>query len=123
MSPIARRLGAWVAVVAFTLGSFALPIANSSHPIWDDDAACGGADYVGPARPHLQFEAVHPLTPAGHCALCHWLRAVGSAAPGSKSVAAVGLDAVDIGLWRLASRHGRLVIVRGASRAPPATAV
>jgi len=120
MSPLIRRLGAWIAVTAFALG-FALPLANSSHPIWDDDA-CAAADVVGPTHPHQQFEGVHQPTPAGHCALCHWLRAVSSAAPGTTAVNAAGLEPADAGRGRLAPWHGRLVVVEGASRAPPAIA-
>jgi hypothetical protein len=119
MSPLFRRVGAWVAILTFTL-SFGLPLANRSHPIWDDDAACGEADLVGPPRPHLQFEVIQPSDPAGHCALCHWLRAVGHAAPGSRSVASADLDPVGPGLGAPAAGHGRLVDVDRPSRAPPA---
>jgi hypothetical protein len=73
------RVRAWVALGAFA-GSLVLPAAAARHEAIDlDDPACGPVAAAGHASE--QVEPVWPPISGDHCAVCHWLRAMGSAQP------------------------------------------
>jgi len=85
MSLPGRRIRAWVTLAAF-LGTLAIPVATLGHFTPDDDAACGPV--IGaPGHASTQVEVPRPAPVPQHCALCHWLRAVGGAAPSVPRVA------------------------------------
>jgi hypothetical protein len=67
--------------LAVFLAGLGLPLVSTSHLRWDDDVDCGS----GVLAPHQAVRRVSgeaaPAPAAQHCALCHWLRAVASAAP------------------------------------------
>ena len=77
MASLFRRFSAGVALIAFLAG-LGLGTLTPGHFGADDDAACGQVA-VAAAHPSIQFEAVRPGPPAGHCAFCHWQRVVGVA--------------------------------------------
>lgn len=74
---VSLRLRALAALATF-VGSLSLPLVSFSHLLQDDDRACGSV-LLALGHPWAQLEAPHPSLPADHCALCHWLRAVGGA--------------------------------------------
>jgi hypothetical protein len=69
------RLRALLALAVFSI-SLSLPLLSFGHFTLDDDTACGSVK-LSAAHPGSQFELVRPPLPPSHCALCHWLRAVG----------------------------------------------
>lgn len=74
---VARRLGAWIALVAFS-ASFGIGWSASSHHEADNDADCGQVQLAS-SHPRVQFEAAKDPVQATHCAFCHWQRAVSGA--------------------------------------------
>jgi hypothetical protein len=107
----------WIALATFA-ASLTLPFLAARHLTFDDDSACGIENIVlGHAR--TQFEAPQPGSAVGHCALCHWLRAVSGARPGPAVLVTARLDVI---LYRLAlvrQGHGSAAPTDRASRAPP----
>lgn len=76
-----RRSTAFVALIAFA-ASFGLPFAAPTHA-WIDDPDSGwrGIPVIGTPA---QVEA--PTSSRDeHCAICHWMRALGSSVVGVKS--------------------------------------
>jgi hypothetical protein len=117
MTSLARRVGAYVALIAFA-AVFVIPFTGGSHPLIGDDAACGGEELVA-RLPGTQFEPVLPSAVPEHCALCHWLRtfsgaqvAVAIAAPIEANLQPAVLAP---GRWLVRSRTAS----NRASRAPP----
>jgi hypothetical protein len=111
---------AWVALGAF-VASFALPFLAARHFTFDDDAACG-VETLSTGHANTQFEAPQPAVPLGHCALCHWLRAVSGARPGPEVHVTARLDAVTTRIAPVLQGHGACVQTARASRAPPSLA-
>jgi hypothetical protein len=118
MRSLTVRVRAWVALGAF-VASLALPFLAARHLTFDDDAACG-ADTLSTGHARTQFEAPQPATPLGHCALCHWLRAVSGARPGPEVHVNAHLDAVTARIAPVLQGHSACVQIARASRAPPA---
>lgn len=115
---VALRVRAWIALATFA-ASLALPFLAARHLTFDDDAACGIETLaVGHAR--AQFEAPQAAPQVGHCALCHWLRAVSGAKPGPAVLVTARLDVVPSRLALVHQSHGSAVPSDRASRAPPA---
>ena len=77
MACFVRRLCGCAVLVAFT-STLGLGLGAADHLGPADDADCApvalSADHAT-----TQFEAVKPSAPAGHCAFCHFQRAVGGA--------------------------------------------
>jgi len=121
MRSLALRVRAWVALGAF-VASLALPFLAARHLTFDDDAACG-VDTLSTGHARTQFEAPQPAAPLGHCALCHWLRAVSGARPGPEVHVNARLDAVTARIPPVRQGHGTCVQIARASRAPPAPLV
>lgn len=121
MRSLALRLRAWVALSAF-VASLALPFLAAEHFTFDDDAACG-VDTLSTGHAKTQFEVPQPAPPLGHCALCHWLRAVSGARPGHEVHVNARLDAVSTRIAPVLQGHGTCVQTARASRAPPAPLV
>ena len=116
MAKLTLRLRAWIALSAF-LATFALPVAGAGHLSLDADAACE-PETAGHSQ--SQFEIVHPPAAGTHCAICHWLRAVGGARTDIRVVAAawlepVGLEPALTPFWR-----GAPTVSERPARAPPA---
>lgn len=98
--------------------SLALPFGAARHLTFDDDAACGFETLaVGHSR--TQFETPQPSPQVGHCALCHWLRAVAGARPGPAVLIDARLDVVPYRLAIVRQGHGSAVTTDRSSRAPP----
>ncbi len=118
MRSLALRLRAWVALCSF-VGGLTLPFVADRSLTFADDAACGlEVLAVGPAGAH--FEAPATPAPSGHCALCHWLRAVSGARPGPAILVSAHLDVVPFRVALIRHGHGAVVSTDRASRAPPA---
>ena len=112
-----RRASAWVVLAAF-VSSLAVPVLGTGHAQLEDDASCD--PYVlGGGHPTEQFEVVLPPLADDHCAICHWLRAVGGAAPRAASGPHARFDAATPGSLRPVLAGGRAVISEQPSRAPP----
>jgi hypothetical protein len=74
-----RHFWALVALAAF-VASFALPFAAPRHA-WIVDPDAGWAVPVLAGTPEF---ATRADTPEGeHCAICHWMRALGNSLPGA----------------------------------------
>jgi len=113
----ARRLRVWITLAAF-LGTFAVPVATLGHFTADDDAACG---QISPVAGHLttQFESPQAAPPLEHCALCHWLRAVGGASPSVPRVVAVVATLNRVAPPAAERAAESPVVSQRSSRAPP----
>src|ERR1041384_2221451 len=72
------RIRAFAALVAF-VGSLALPLLSFGHLTFDDDRACDSLELRADQNPRTAVGETRPALPPEHCALCHWLRAVGNA--------------------------------------------
>ena len=80
---VRRQLTAWIALAAFAAGLL-LPISFARHS-WTDDPDLGwGEPQLVNRHPVTQIEAVRPAAAAEHCAICHWLRALGSSVTSAK---------------------------------------
>jgi hypothetical protein len=80
-----RRQLAKLVLVTF-VAALALPLVSRDHLQDSDDADCGwGSLVVRDRTPHVTV----PVAPTdtGHCAICHWLQSIRSAA--ASKVAAV----------------------------------
>jgi hypothetical protein len=116
---LSLRLRALLALSTF-VGSLSLPLVSFGHLTLDDDRACGSV-VLDAGQPWAQFEPIRPSLPADHCALCHWLRAVGGSRTSNVVTAHTGLEptaAVPVLalVWRPA-----LLVTERPSRAPPQT--
>ncbi|HKV98381.1 MAG TPA: hypothetical protein VJN96_01090 [Vicinamibacterales bacterium] len=114
---VALRVRAWIALATFA-ASLTLPFLAARHLTFDDDAACGIETLVL-AHPRVQFEAPQPGPQVGHCALCHWVRAVSGARPGPEVHVNARLDALITRIAPVLQGHGASVQTARASRAPP----
>jgi hypothetical protein len=118
MTPVGHRLRAWTALVAF-LGGLGLPFLNARHFGADDDTACGQVSIFN-GHTQQQVDAAPAPVPRDHCALCHWQRAVGGAAP-SAPVASCSTPESNRLLPAPATRGvGSAAVQERPSRAPPA---
>jgi hypothetical protein len=90
MRQLARRLIGHFVIAAVLIG-FVLPLLAPAHSIWETDRDCGP---VLTSQDHqtTHFESVVPPVTEEHCALCHWLRSIGGAAPRSTMVAVPGFE-------------------------------
>jgi hypothetical protein len=79
---VPRQLTAWIALAAFA-ASLLLPVSFVPHT-WSDDADFGWNEprLVIP-HPVTQIEGVRPATTGEHCAICHWLSALGTSVAGA----------------------------------------
>ena len=117
MAKLTLRLRAWIALGAF-LATFALPVAGSGHLSLAADAACDPGETAGHAQ--SQFEIVHPTAAGTHCAVCHWLRAVGGARTNIRVIAAAWLEPAGLEPALTPSWRGALTVFERPARAPPA---
>ncbi|HUL74484.1 MAG TPA: hypothetical protein VLT86_15355 [Vicinamibacterales bacterium] len=107
----------WVALTAF-VGSLALPFLAARHLTFDDDAACG-VDELTIFHSRTQIETAQAAPVPGHCALCHWLRAVGGAQPGNSGLVATWLEPVAFRPVPVRQGHDVVAVADRPSRAPP----
>jgi hypothetical protein len=76
MAPsVGLRLRALATLVVF-VASLGLPMVSFGHYGLEDDLACGSVSLTE-AHPGVQLDQARPKLPPNHCAVCHWLRAVG----------------------------------------------
>ena len=112
-----RRITATLVLATF-VATLVLPSLVVSHAWADPDL--GGAEGLFAGHPVTQFEGVRAAVLPEHCALCHWLRSLGSSAnelptalPVPALAAGPGAFGVDAA-WVTAT-------TRGPARAPPAS--
>jgi hypothetical protein len=75
MKSVALRVRAFVALGAFA-GTLLVPLVSARHLFQIDDPACARIDW-STGSPAGTIDEAGPASPADHCALCHWMRAVG----------------------------------------------
>ena len=115
--PIGQRVRGWIALGAFA-ASLALPLQSLRHATFDDDAACGSVGLASsPAQ--QQLGPVRPAVPAGHCAICHWLRAVGGAKTELAVTTAAWLEPTESRPTPTVVWLGSATPIERPSRAPP----
>jgi hypothetical protein len=112
------RIRALVTLVAF-VASLGLPVFSLSHYALDDDTACGSIQLT-PTQSSVQLDQKRPSLPLQHCAICHWLRAVGGSQTTDVTVVQAWLEPapaapVAAEAWRPATTD-----TARPSRAPPA---
>ena len=118
MSARLRRLIGRFALVTF-MGTLAMPMLALVHISWNDDPTCE-SDELGPRHAAAQVEAPQAPTAAGHCAVCHWMRAITGAAPTvSVSVHSV-LTPYELRVATPNAWSGQASLFERPSRAPPA---
>ncbi|HYN08335.1 MAG TPA: hypothetical protein VES67_13205 [Vicinamibacterales bacterium] len=78
VGPPLVALRAWFVLVVFA-ASLALPYLTPRHASLSDDAAC--TTTVLPGDAEQRIEGDRPARSDGHCAVCHWLRAVAGVRP------------------------------------------
>ena len=111
------RLRALLALSAF-VGSLSLPVVGFGHLTLDDDRACGSV-VMALSHPGVQVDAPRPSLPLDHCALCHWLRAVGGSRTATVVTTLTWLEpSAPAPVPALAKRPSILATER-PSRAPP----
>ena len=111
------RLRSWIALVAF-VGALGLPLVTASHLAPDDDAACGLVVLV-PGSTTAEVGEAQDTLPPGHCALCHWLRAVGGAQPAVAKTVVAWLEPVGSEAPLVAPDPHFDAVADSPSRAPP----
>ena len=112
-----RRALAWI-VVAVLVAAQGLPALSSRHLFADADAECGPVLAIGHTA--AQFEAVRTPLADEHCAICHWMRAVNGAAPGSPLAALVATDLQAVVTVGRPTGYALDLAADTPSRAPPA---
>jgi hypothetical protein len=117
LRPLGLRLRALLALAAF-VGTFSLPLISVGHLAFDDDRACGSIELAGYGA-DARFAPAQAPIPQNHCALCHWLRAVGGASTSDVSVTRVWLERGDIAAPVVLTQPVRPALTHGPSRAPP----
>jgi len=115
-----RGCAAWVATCVL-VASLALPVSASWHLMPDDDAACVPSGV--PGHPVAQLEVVRTGPAAEHCALCHWMRALGGAALGHHTATAAWLSPGEISLAISPAPTPQQILSLRPSRAPPASSL
>ena len=115
-----RRLFGFLTLAVF-LGSLGLPLLPATHFDWNDDTACGATGFAA-GRKDAFSAAKTPPVPQ-HCAICHWLRAMGAAAPGHVVATGPAIAQPRI-LSASAINAPDLLLVRHCpSRGPPASSL
>ncbi len=119
MARFSRRLVALVAFVAFAT-SLALPLVSSRHALADDpDVGWGGRPLVS-AHAVARFDAVLPSDASGHCAICHWMRTLGSSITSARFARPILTRAL-AGRIELAAPVTVSPAESGPARAPPSS--
>ena|SRR6186997_2713969 len=116
-----RRLYGLITLTVF-LGSLALPLLPATHFDWNDDTACGAVGLAGSRGDRLSTAASASTTPR-HCELCHWLRAMGSAAPSDMVAAGVPVEAGRFRPVSVTNAPDLLLSGSRQSRGPPAVSL
>jgi hypothetical protein len=110
---------ALVALAAF-VGTLGLPLIASRHAFGDDADLGWGEQQLGPRHPVTQLERTHPAPPDDHCAICHWVRALGSSVTGieARHVPPATTGAV---VRSHACSDSTVALVAGSPRGPPSS--
>lgn len=114
---LSLRLRALLALTAF-VGSLSLPLVNFGHLTLDDDRACGSI-VLALGHPWAQLESPAQSLPADHCALCHWLRAVGGSRTSTVVTTLTWLEPGEPAPVPELARRPALLVIERPSRAPP----
>jgi hypothetical protein len=121
MAPsLGLRLRALLALSVFSI-SLSLPLLSFGHFTFDDDRACESISLVSPvSKPGVQIEPLRQSLPPDHCALCHWLRAVGGSRTTAVTTIEAWLEPSPTVLVSSPTWHSVSVVPHVPSRAPPA---
>jgi hypothetical protein len=112
-----RQLTALLALFAF-VASFGLPFLAPRHA-WIDDPDSGWTVVVPALAHHApQVATATPTREAGHCAICHWMRALGNSMVGA-SAGRSALDAIRPRLIEVRTVVVSAPAPAGPARAPP----
>jgi hypothetical protein len=115
-----RRLFGLLTLAAF-LGSLALPLLPATHFDWNDDTACGAVGLAGSRGDRVS--TIPASSAPRHCELCHWLRAMGSAAPSDMAATGVPVEADRLRPITAADAPDLLLSGSRQSRGPPAVSL
>jgi hypothetical protein len=107
---------AWLVLVSFA-ASLVLPYVAPGHASLNDDPRCTLVSFDGSST--LLIGDPPPGKADGHCAVCHWLRAIAGAQPVSAGMCAQMPEQVAAAAGPLASRLPSNVSGQPLSRAPP----
>jgi hypothetical protein len=102
-----------------SLATHAFALMASGHFERDDDAACGQSP-LATGHSTLQFATAKASSPAAHCPLCHWQRAVGGASVAPMTSAVAALHALDLLIVPPTVAGRSTAVDERSSRAPPA---
>jgi hypothetical protein len=113
------RLRALLALFVFST-SLSLPLVSFGHFTLDDDRACEAVSLTAPVPvPGVHFGPLRQTLPPDHCALCHWLRAVGGSRTTAVTTIHAWLEPSPPAVIALPTRRSVPVVVHLPSRAPP----
>lgn len=120
MTATLRRWFGHVTLLAFISGLL-VPLFMATHARWDDDLACGSETFVAGHKTAVSKAASAPTRPE-HCAVCHWLRAMGSASAVAAVVALPGFAAQDLQSSAPVDAPTAVVAFHCTTRGPPSLA-
>ncbi len=119
MARFSRRVVALAALVTFAT-SLALPLVSTRHALADDpDVGWGGRPLVS-AHAVARLNALIPSDASEHCAICHWMRALGSSITSARLARPVLTRAL-AGRIDLAAPVTVSPAESGPARAPPSS--
>ena len=115
-----RRLYGRFAVALCAL-SVLLPATVEGHAFWSsDDPACAQT-IAAPVQTATHVTAAPASDSSGHCALCHWLRAIAGTMPSEAAPLPSRLEVRELTIARLAWWHDEMLPLERAARAPPSS--
>jgi len=118
MTAALRRWFGLFTLLAFISG-LSVPLFMATHARWDDDLACGSGVFSAGHKTAVSQTA--PATKrAEHCAVCHWLRAMGSASAAAAFVALPGFASLDLPIALPADAPSDVAAFVFTTRGPPA---
>ncbi|HEX5217050.1 MAG TPA: hypothetical protein VFV98_16420 [Vicinamibacterales bacterium] len=103
--------------MAVLVAAQGLPALSSRHLFADADA---GGPVLAIGHTAAQFEAVRTPVADEHCAICHWMRAVNGAAPGSPLATSIATDLEAVATVGRPTGYALDLAAEQPSRAPPA---
>jgi hypothetical protein len=118
MSAAVRKAFASLALLVF-LGSLGLASVPSRHLLVGLDADCASPFLTAQSGRQIDAAPEGQAAPRNHCVLCHWLRAIGGAAPSLATIATPAF--LTAGRLHLGERQlpREQVGTNASSRAPP----
>jgi hypothetical protein len=115
-----RRLFGRFAVALCAI-SILLPATVEGHALWNsDDPGCAPTRVASGQTP-THVTSAPAFDASGHCALCHWLRAIAGAMPTETAITPSPLEIREISITRFAWWHDELLPLEPPARAPPSS--